>query len=92
MVALGFKTWIEDRRWARIATEIRALRATQANDGWTWCTSTIARAGPSFDRTTSVNAVEAFEQRYKGGFRVFELKVDTLRRSPEAEALERLAQ
>jgi hypothetical protein len=92
VVALGFKTWIEDRRWARIATEIRALRATQANDGWTWCTSTIARAGPSFDRTTSVNAVEAFEQRYKGGFRVFELKVDTLRRSPEAEALERLAQ
>jgi hypothetical protein len=69
IVALGFQAWIEDRRWARLAAEIRTLRTPRADDTWSWCTSTIARTGGRTARTTPA---EAFRQSYERGFRAVE--------------------
>jgi hypothetical protein len=71
IVALGFKAWVEDQRGSRLAAEIRSLRAPRADDNWTWCTSTVARA------TGGADPAEAVRRSYQDGFRAFELVLRT---------------
>ena len=71
IVALGFKAWVEDQRGARLAAEIRSLRAPRADDNWTWCTSTVARA------TGEADPAEAVRRNYEDGFRAFEVVLRT---------------
>jgi hypothetical protein len=71
IVALGFKAWVEDQRGSRLAAEIRRLRAPRADDNWTWCTSTVARATGEADRAAAVR------RSYEHGFRAFEVVLRT---------------
>ena len=77
VVALGFQAWVEDRRSAHLAAEIRTLRAPRADDNWTWCTSTIAAARGSSDGAAGADVAGAFRQRYEQGFRAFEVALDS---------------
>lgn len=83
VVALGFRTWVEDRRGAQLASEIRALRTPRADDNWTWCTSTIARwtAGGGLERT--------LKKHYERGFRAFEVELGSEAEVPRLIALAR---
>ena len=71
IVALGFRAWIEDQRGSHLAAEIRSLRAPRADDNWTWCTSTVARAHGETD------PAEAVRRSYEHGFRAFEVVLHT---------------
>jgi len=65
VLAMGIRTWLDDRRSASLASVVRTLRAPRADDDWTWCTSTIAEGR------------NGFVQRYDQGFRVFEVRLST---------------